>query len=120
MYKITEKDYTLVENPNHPLHGVKLLTGTWKDVLVVYGTVSIKESPELDMATLSFTYQVQDPAEFAMDELEADPAFKDYLGAVLQYIINDSLEWGEQNNTARIGIGHNESATDTYTEPSTE
>lgn len=116
MYNITDKDYTLVENPNHPLHGVKLLTGTWKDVVVIYGTVNIKETPELDMATLGFTYQVQDPAGFAMDELEGDETFKNYLGSVLQYIITDSLE----HNEAKIGIGHNESTTNTHTESPTE
>lgn len=120
MYKITESDYSLVENPSHPLHGVKLLTGEYKGVTVIYGTVSIKESPELDMATLGFTYQVQDPADFAMDELESNEDFKNYLGAVLQYIITDSLEWGEQNNVARIGIGNNESTTDSHTESSSE
>ena len=59
MYNITDKDYSIVENPNSEFHGVKFKTGTWKDVIVVYGTVSIKESPELDMATLGFTYRIQ-------------------------------------------------------------
>ena len=42
--------------------------------------------------------------------------FKNYLGAVLQHIITDSLEWGQDNKLARIGIGNNESPTDTHTE----
>ena len=54
------------------------------------------------------------------DELNEDEAFKNYLGAILQYIITDSLEWGEKNNIARIGIGNNEPTTDTHTEPSSE
>tara|TARA_B100000287_G_scaffold398526_1_gene416002 strand:- start:826 stop:1185 length:360 start_codon:yes stop_codon:yes gene_type:complete len=115
MFKISEKDYTLVENPNHPLHGVKLLRGEWKDVIIIYGTVSVKESEELDIATLSFTFQVQDPADFTIDELENDEAFKNYLGAVLQFIITDSLD-ADNGNVARIGIGHNESNTDSDTE----
>jgi hypothetical protein len=120
MHKITDSDYTLVENPNHPLHGVKLLTGEYKDVMVVYGTVSIKESPELDIATLGFTYTIQDPANFAMDELESSEEFKDYLGAILQYIITDSLDYAEENNLGVIGIGNNESTTDPHTESSSE
>ena len=120
MYKITEKDYAIVEREDSVFHGVKLKTGTWKDVIVIYGQVGVKESPELDIATLSFNYTVQDPADFNIDELNEDESFKNYLGAVLQYIITDSLEWAEENNVSRIGIGNNESTTDSYTESSSE
>ena len=120
MYNITEEDYSLVENPQSEFHGVKLKTGTWKDVIVVYGTVSVKESPDLDMATLGFTFTIQDPADHDFDQLNEDEAFKNYLGSVLQYIITDSLEWGEENNLSRIGIGNNESTTDTHTESPSE
>ena len=112
MFNITDKDYTLVENANHPMHGVKFLKGEWKNVIIIYGTVNIKESPELDLATLGFTFQVQDPADFTVDELDNDEAFKNYLGAVLQFIITDSLDTNN-GNIARIGIGHNESTTNT-------
>jgi len=120
MFDISEKDYSIMENPNSAFHAVKLKTGQWKGVMVTYGQVGVKESPELDIATLSFNYHVNDPGEFNVDELNEDEAFKNYLGAVLQYIITDSLEWGEQNNIARIGIGNNEPTTDTYTESSSE
>jgi hypothetical protein len=115
MFNIKETDYTLVENSNHPMDGVKFLTGEWKGVIIIYGTVSIKESPELDIATLGFTFQVQDPADFTVDELDNDEAFKNYLGAVLQFIITDSLDT-KNENMARIGIDRNhESTTDTDT-----
>ena len=119
MFNISEDDYTLVENPNHPLHGVKILRGEWKGVIIIYGTVSVKESPELDIATLGFTFQVQDPGDFTVDELENDEAFKNYLGAVLQFIITDSLN-EDNENMARIGIGPTESNTDTNTESPSE
>ena len=118
MYNITNKDYSIVENPNSEFHGVLLKTGTYKEVIVVYGTVSIKESPELDMATLGFTFNIQDPGDHDFDKLNESEEFKNYLGAVLQHIITDSLEWGEENNLARIGIG--ESSTDTHTESPTK
>ena len=117
MFKITDKDYTLVENENSPLHGVKFLRGEWKDVIVVYGQVSIKETPELDAATLAFNFNVQDPADFTVDELEKDEVFKNYLGDVLQYIISDSLNYANETNQSIIGIGNDESTTDTHTEP---
>ena len=109
MYKVTDKDYSIVENDNSAFQGVKLKTGTWKDVIVVYGQVGIKEDESLDMATLSFNYTVQDPADFNVDELNQDESFKNYLGSILQYIITDSLE-----NGGRIG----ESITNTHTKSS--
>jgi len=109
MYTITEKDYSIVEHDNSAFYGVKLKTGTWKDVTVIYGQVGIKEDENLDMATLSFNYTVQDPADFNIDELNKDESFKNYLGSVLQYIITDSLE-----NGGHIG----KSITDTHTESS--
>lgn len=109
MYKVTDKDYSIVENDNSAFQGVKLKTGTWKDVIVVYGQVGIKEDESLDMATLSFNYTVQDPADFNVDELNQDESFKNYLGSILQYIITDSLE-----NGGHIG----ESTTNTYTQSS--
>lgn len=107
MHKITDKDYSIVENDNSAFQGVKLKTGTWKDVIVVYGQVGIKEDESLDMATLSFNYTVQDPADFNVDELNQDESFKNYLGSILQYIITDSLE-----NGGHIG----ESTTNTHTQ----
>lgn len=118
MYNITNEDYSIVENPNSEFHGVLLKTGIYKEAIVVYGTVSIKESPELDMATLGFTFNIQDPGDHDFDKLNESEEFKNYLGAVLQHIITDSLEWGQDNKLARIGIGNNESPTDTHTESS--
>jgi len=120
MFKVSEKDYAIVEREDSVFHGVKLKTGTWKDVIVVYGQVGVKESPELDIATLSFNFTIQDPADFSVDELNEDESFKNYLGAILQYIITDSLEYANNNNLGVIGIGNNESTTDSHTESFTE
>ena len=109
MYNINQNDYSIVENETSAFQGVKLKTGTWKNVIVIYGQVGVKEDTALDMATLSFNFTVQDPADFSVDELEKDESFKNYLGSVLQYIITDSLEHG-----GHIG----ESTTDTHTESS--
>ena len=109
MYNVSEIDYSIVENDSSAFQGVKLKTGTWKDVIVVYGQVGVKEDTALDMATLSFHVTVQDPADFSVDELEKDETFKNYLGSILQYIISDSLD-----NGGHIG----KPATDTHTEPS--
>ena len=108
---ITTDDYQLVESNDVEFYGVKLLTGKWKNVVYIYGEVKIKESPELDLATLGFTYNIQEPAGFEEEDLINDIHFRNYIGGVLQNLIEDSLDNGAV-------IGHNESDTDTHTQSS--
>ena len=114
MFEITENDYTYVENEQSIVQGVKYKTGPYKDVIVMYGTVSIKEDEDLDVARLGFTFQIADPAEFTVEELEQEEAFKNYMGDVLRHIIINNLD----NNKARIGNIESDT-TDTHTESST-
>ena len=93
---ITELDYSFVENPESDFYGVRLKSGKWEDVIVVYGKVSIKESVETGYATLGFSYTIQDPASFQPDELESNEDFKNYLGDVLSHIINNKEETNEE------------------------
>ena len=116
MHNIVTSDYKFVESNQVEFYGIRLLTGKWKDVLYIYGKVSIKESAELDIATLTFTYNIQESAEFEPDDLINDPEFKDYIGAVLEHIMKNSLDESEKNKSGVIGkIGHNESDTNTHT-----
>jgi len=104
---ISANHYTFVENESSEFYGVKFRNDSpYSGVVVVYGTVSIKESQELDIATLSFTFNIQDAGPRNIDELEASEEFKNYLGDVLGTIIS------EENN------GHIESAADAHTESS--
>ena len=79
--------------------------------MVVYGTVSIKEDKKLDLATLSFTFNIQDSGIYNIDELDNSEEFKNYLGDVLQSIVTDSMKEKEKN-------GYYESITDPHTESS--
>ena len=45
MYNVTYKDYTFVENDNIDFYGIRL-NSRFKDVVLVYGKVGIKEQPE--------------------------------------------------------------------------
>ena len=111
---VTNADYQLVESNDIEFYGVRLLTGKWKNVLYIYGKVSIKESPELDLATLAFTYDIQDAGQFEEDELIGDIDFRNYIGGILQNIMEESLEQGEV-----IGkIGHNNTNSNTRTKSS--
>jgi hypothetical protein len=112
---IQKSEYTYVENDSSEFWGIKFREESpYAGVVVVYGTVSIKESEALDMATLSFTYNVQDAANHNIDELEKSEEFKNYLGDVLSSIINDSANERMEKN------GYIESATNPHTESSSQ
>jgi len=109
---IEPTEYAYVENDSSEFWGIKFKNDSpYSGVVVVYGTVSIKESEELDSATLSFSYNVQDSGPHNVDELESSEDFKNYLGDILHSIINDEVTTKEKN-------GHNKPATHTYTESS--
>jgi len=111
---IDESDYTYVENDSADFWGIKFRNGSpYAGVVVVYGTVSIKESEEIDLATLSFSFNVQDAGNFNIDELDNSEEFKNYLGDVLTSIISTSVKEKEKN-------GYYESTTDTHTESSSQ
>lgn len=109
---IDESDYTYVENDSAEFWGIKFRNGSpYAGVVVVYGTVSVKESEELDLATLSFSFNIQDAGDYNIDELDNSEEFKNYLGNVLQSIINDSVKEKEKN-------GYYEPTADSHTESS--
>ena len=114
-YNITNYDFKLVENDASDefaeFYGVKLITGKYKNIIVIYGKVSVQEL-DTDEARLSFTYAVQDPADFDLEFLQGDEEFNNYLGAILEFFIQDSLENKEAT------IGNIESTTDAHTESS--
>ena len=106
---ITRNDYKFIESNEEDWYAVELLTGKWKGIRYIYGTVSIKESPELGHATLAFSYNVIDSKGYEEDDLLNDINFKNYLGGVLQHAIEDSLDNGAH-------IGNIKSNTDANTE----
>jgi len=100
---ISDSDFSFVESAESDLYGVKLQSGEWEGVIVIYGKVTIKESVETGYATLGFSYQVQDSGTFQPDQLESDETFKDHLGDILSHIINDKFDKEEyvvDENTA--------------------
>ena len=102
LYNITDDDFKIVENAASEFYSIKLLAGKWKDVIFTYGAVSVKEDKANDTATLSFNWQLNDSAECEPDDLTNNEEFQNYLGALLQYIITDSL----QTKDAQIGTAN--------------
>ena len=110
---ITDHDFVMLENPKEDFYAIELKTGPYKGVRYIYGAVSIKETPELDTATMSFSYQISDNgSKFEDNELIENPEFKNYIGDILMYVIQDSLA----NKDGKIG--HINTDTDSRTQPS--
>ena len=101
LYNITDEDFQMLENPASEFYSIKLNKGKWKDVIFTYGAVSIKEDKKNDTATLSFNWNLSDPADHEPEDLKKNEDFNNYLGSLLQYIIDDSL-----NKEAKIGTAN--------------
>ena len=102
MYNISDSDFKIVENAASEFYSIRLLNGKYKDVIFTYGAVSVKEDKANDTATLSFNWQLNDSAECDPDDLQNNEEFQNYLGALLQFIITDSL----QTRNAKIGTAN--------------
>ena len=110
---ISDSDYMLIENPSEDFYGIELKTGKWQGVRYIYGKVSIKDTPELDTATMSFSDTITDSTDnFEEHELIGNMEFKNHLGDILNHCIQDSL------NNKKAEIGHINTNTDAHTEPS--
>ena len=115
-FEIKASDYSYTENDTCNFWGIKFRGDSpYTGVIVVYGTVSIKEDPENNNATLSFNYNIQDAAQFNIDELESSEDFKNYLGDVLTHIVSNEMNQQELETN-----GHIESTADSCTESSSQ
>lgn len=105
---ITEADYTFVEKAAEETSYVKLTGDTpWKGTVFQYGNLKVlaPETDNVEQATLSFSYRIID-TPLREEVLQADRAFKNYLGAVLEHLLTDALETGEYK------LGSNDSNND--------
>lgn len=84
-------DYVLVEKPSSEFYSIKLLTGNWTGVIYTYGTVSIKEDKENDVAVLEFQFKIDEcPEAIDSDSLMANEPFKNYIGDILSSILEQN------------------------------
>ena len=111
---ITKGDYTFVEGDNQEFWVIKLLAGKYADTMYHYGSVRIvppeggwTETEEDNIGTLSFKYSLME-SPHDLDELNVSEDFNNYIGAVLQHIIEDSFQTGDY----RIGGKDGESGND--------
>ena len=73
---------------------IQLLTGPYKDVILRYTTVAIKEMED-DQAKMIFDYDLLEMGDHTETSLRKDPKFTQHIGLVLNTMILETLE--EQN-----------------------
>ena len=84
-------DYVMVEKPSSEFYSIKLLTGNWKGVIYTYGTVSIKEDKENDVAILEFQFKIDEcPEGIESDSLMTNEPFMNYIGDILSSILEQN------------------------------
>ena len=97
-YNIYDSYYSLVEHEGKEFYGVRLHK-EYEGVIIVYGTVSLKENMDDNTAKLKFTYLIEEASTYDTKNLESDREFNNHIGKILQHILEDSLN----NRTGRIG-----------------
>jgi hypothetical protein len=109
--EITLDDYTFADNGFNEQWAVKLKT-KYEGVVYCYGKVTAKIQEIADngdgMASLKFQYQILDPGNHDQEKLEADNDFNNYIGDVLNHILQDAFE----NDKYRIGDDNTNDSTE--------
>jgi hypothetical protein len=100
---ITLDDYTFADNGLNEMWAVKLKT-KYEGVVYCYGKVTarldeIEEETGDGLANLSFQYQILEEGDHDKEELEKSEDFNNYIGDVLNHILQDAFE----NDKYRIG-----------------
>ena len=94
VYNVTINDYKFVERAEDDFYTVELTTGEWAGTKYQYGKVSAKieeiNDDEDGIARLNFMWTLID----GDDSLLENPSFKDYIGKVLQNILEDAFDSG--------------------------
>lgn len=93
---IIGKDYLLRDDlyEEEKTLPIQLLTGPYKDVILRYTTVAIKEMED-DQAKMIFDYDLLEMGDHTETSLRKDVKFTQHIGLVLNTMILETLE--EQN-----------------------
>lgn len=86
------KDYVFIEHDSLEKHcSVKLLTGPYIGVIYTYGNVKIQEIENDNGETqghLSYAFKITEPGLFSIEDLRSNENFKNYIGQILETILN--------------------------------
>ena len=94
VYNVTTNDYKFVERAEDDFYTVERTTGEWAGTKYQYGKVSAKieeiNDDEDGIARLNFMWTLIEGDE----DLTENPSFQDYIGKVLQNILEDAFDSG--------------------------
>ena len=90
---VTVDDYTFAEADQDDQWAVRLRS-RFPGVTYIYGKIQVKERAD-NTASIDFKYKIVDAGEFEADDLEQSDDFRNYLGEVLQHIIEDAFDNGK-------------------------
>jgi|TARA_B110000908_G_scaffold170586_1_gene230615 hypothetical protein len=95
------KDYIFVEKKDAELYSLKVVQGPYNNVIYTYGSVTIEEDEDKDLARLKFNYHIEEvPEPYSKRELEESTEFRDYIGNILTEILEDQTgQIGNARNT---------------------
>jgi hypothetical protein len=91
-----EKDFRFTVRPNvDDHHYIRILTGDF--VGVIFRFLIVKLVPG-DPPHFLFSFEIAESPNFSVEALENSDSFKKYLGAILDSVINLSIEAKKNNN----------------------
>jgi hypothetical protein len=113
LYNVTSDDYSFAEDGESDVWAIRLKT-KYAGVVYHYGQVQAKIDDDEGNATLAFKYAIIDPADNELEELQSSKDFNNYIGAVLQHIIEDAFDSGNY----RLGENASDNSNNGTSEPS--
>ena len=91
---ILGEDFKFRDDMKHDTVPIELLTGPYKDIILRYTKVAIKEQ-ENESARLLFEYEIYKTGVYSEATLRNDVKFQTHIGLVLNQLILDSLDEGK-------------------------
>lgn len=79
---------------------IEILIPPYKDVIIRYTRVAVKEKDD-GTAVLQFDYEILEPGQYSMVTLRKDPKFETHLGLLLNYLILEAAEAGDEPDENR-------------------
>ncbi len=90
MTQIKESDFQLVEKEQNDFLSIKIKKGSYKNVIYTYGKVSINEDKENDVATLKFSYNIEEtPKKWTKEQLDDSVKFRNHIGGILAWMLEN-------------------------------
>ena len=101
--KITPETFTYVERATADLYSIQIRKGRFKNVIYTYGKVSLNENKELDNLSVDFKFTVEEGNNrYSKEELSESKKFKNFLGDILVYILDEEFGNNDEHTTTDI------------------